>query len=269
VTPWPYDVTAEFYDLDMGLNAPAGSVAWYLAEATRAVVEVGGPVLELGCGTGRITLPLAASGLEVLAIDKSLPMLRVLQRRVAAAGLAERVHSAAMDMAKPGLGRRFAAVLCPYSAFGYLIDDGQRARMLAGVQAALAEGGVLLLDMFVPDPDVEARAADVLLPDYQRSLPPGPWGPAVSLARSKGLRPGTQPGLHHVVRHYRFLDAAGATLRELRTDSMQRSWRPADLVPLLEAAGFELLRACGDFCEGMPAEAPARTAAFVARPVAT
>jgi len=72
-----YDAIAELYDEDMGASAPAGDVEFYLAKAR----ETSGRTLELGCGTGRITLPLAAAGCEVIGADRSLAMLGVLRRK--------------------------------------------------------------------------------------------------------------------------------------------------------------------------------------------
>lgn len=260
-----YDLTAELYDGDMGLNAPERSVDWYLAEASHAVAALAGPVLELGCGTGRVTLPLAAAGLDVVGVDRSLPMLAVLSRKLAMGGLRGAVWPVVMDMARLGLRGRFATVLCPYSAFGYLVDDGLRGRMLQGVRALLADGGPLLLDAFVPDPELEARALSGEVTDYQRELPPGLWAPAASLVRSKRLFLDPRPGVRRVRRRYRFLDAGGRLVRELQTDSVQRVYGPGELASVLEAAGFTVGATCPDFDAGQLSSASARTVALVAR----
>jgi len=59
---WPYDLIADFYDEDMGRNNDGRDVAWYVGQAKRAAAAHRLPVLELGSGTGRITLPLAQAG---------------------------------------------------------------------------------------------------------------------------------------------------------------------------------------------------------------
>lgn len=265
---WPYDLIAAFYDEDMGRNTDARDVAWYVAQAGAAARAAGGaPVVELGCGTGRVTLPLAAAGLEIVAADRSAPMIGELARKAAAAGLAHRIAPVVLDMGRPALAGRFAAVLCPYSAFGYLIEDEDRGRLLDWVRAALLPGGVFLLDMFVPDPTVERLPEGTEIHDYRRPLPPdGRWAPATALARSKRLSRDARPGVNRIERHYRFLDEAGHTLRAVRTESLQRPYPPDALLAVLREAGFADLRACGDFQPDVPAGAPARMTAVIAQP---
>jgi len=265
MTTWPYDLTAEFYDQDMGLSAPVRSVDWYLAEAARVTGDLDGPVLDLGCGTGRIALPMAAAGMHVLAVDRSQPMLDAMMRKSSAWPARGAVWPVAMDMARLGLRGRFAVVICAFSSFAYLVDDDDRARMLASVTAALAEGGRLLMDMYIPDPELEARARAAELPDYIRRLPEGPWAPAVTLVRSRRLLAGEKPCIRRWRRRYRFLDATGRLVRELQTESVQRALHVDELMSVLTAAGFEICDLCGDFESGVAAAAPARTVAIVAR----
>jgi SAM-dependent methyltransferase len=260
--PWPYDLTAEFYDEDMGRNAGSSDVAWYVAAATFAAD--GGQVLELGCGTGRVTLPLAA-GLDVVAIDRSPPMLRRLVQKAEALGLAGRIKTAVADMSRLCLDMQFGAILCPYSAFGYLIEPEDRDRMLATVRGALSPGGVFLLDMFIPDPALEGLPDDVEIQDFRRPLPPGPWNPAVTFARSKRLARDIRPGINRVERRYRFFDDGDRLVREIRTESFQRPYSPEALAAVLADAGFGQVSMCGDFEAATVAKSPARTAAITAR----
>jgi SAM-dependent methyltransferase len=261
---WPYDLTAEFYDEDMGRNNDGRDIAWYVALARAAAP---GPILELGCGTGRVTLPLAQTGRSIVAADYSMPMLRVLGQKAAAAHLSERIEPLAMDMGRWSLAGRFAAIFCPFSAFTYLVDDDDRARMLAGVRACLAHGGVFALDVFVPDARLNALNDGARIDDYQRALPER-WRPATTLTRSKRLtrdvRPGVRPAVNRIARHYRFLDAQGEVLREVDTESLQRPYAPEDLLSTLTAAGFADLQACGDFDAARVAAGPMRTIAVTA-----
>jgi SAM-dependent methyltransferase len=264
VTSWPYDVTAEFYDQDMGRNTDGRDVAWYVAEAGQAVAALGGSVVELGCGTGRVTLPLAAQGLRVIAMDRSVPMLRVLVRKAVAAGLRRHIQPVAADMSRAGLAPRFAAVLCPYSAFGYLIEVDDRTRMLAGVRDSLVPGGVFLLDMFIPDPALDRVPDGAEIHDYHWALPPGPWAPAVALARSKRLSR-LRSGVNRIERCYRFLDGAGGLVREVWTQSDVRLYTSEALQAVLTEAGFTGQRVYGDFNDALSAAWPARVTAVAAR----
>jgi SAM-dependent methyltransferase len=262
---WPYDLTAEFYDEDMGRNNDGRDIAWYVG---LAITAPGSTILELGSGTGRVTLPLAQAGFTVVAVDCSVPMLRVLADKSAAAQMTQRIAPLAMDMGKWSIATpysaRFAAILCPFSAFTYLVDDDDRTRMLAGVRACLAPGGVLALDTFIPDVRLDALNDGTRIEDYRRALPER-WRPAVTLARSKRLTHNVRPGINRIQRQYRFLDAQGAVLREVETESFQRPYAPAELLATLTAAGFTDLQTCGDFDAATPARAPARTIAVVAR----
>jgi SAM-dependent methyltransferase len=263
--PWPYDLIAAFYDEDMGRNAGEAGLRWYRGEAGRAVGAAGGPLLELAAGTGRLTLPLAGDGHRVVALDRSPPMLNELVRKAAAAGLGGRVLPVATDMAAAGLSGRFAAVLCPFSAFGYLVEPDARAAMLSAVRGWLRPGGPLLLDMFIPDPGLAGGTGGAEITDYERPLPAGPWAPAVRLRRFKRIDPTGQPGVNRIRRRYQFLDAAGAMLREVRTESRQCVHEPGALLAVLRAAGFGEIDACGDFVAGKPPVWPARVLAVAAR----
>jgi len=221
----------------------------------------------MGCGTGRVTLALAGEGLRVIAMDRSIPMLRVLLRKAVAAGLDRHIRPVAANMSRPGLASRFAAILCPYSAFGYLIEPDERSRMLAGVRDNLAPGGVLLLDMFIPDPALDRMADGAEIHDYHRSLPPGPWAPAVTLVRSKRLTR-LRSGVNRIERRYRFFDVTGVLVREIWTQSTVRIYSSEALQAALREAGFADQRVCGDFSEMLPAALPARVTTVAARLVA-
>src|SRR5262249_60127441 len=90
-----------------------GSVRGDIDGYRRLARESGGPVLELGAGTGRITIPVAQDGLHVDAVDRDSGMLDVLRRKTAAlpAEVAERITISEADMRSVQLDRRFALVI--------------------------------------------------------------------------------------------------------------------------------------------------------------
>jgi SAM-dependent methyltransferase len=102
------------YDALVGDGGPlAGDVAFYLDCAGR----FGGPVLELGVGTGRVLVPVAKAGYEVVGVDLSPAMLQMARANVRKEpGIAGRVQLIEADMRDVSLGRRFALVLVPARA---------------------------------------------------------------------------------------------------------------------------------------------------------
>lgn len=104
----------------------------------------GGPVLELGCGTGRVLLPLAAEGFEVTGIDRSPAMLGAARDRLQAAGLKAALHEG--DMRDFDLPQRFSLIIIPYCSVIYLLEEEDRRRSLRAVRRHLATGGLLAFD---------------------------------------------------------------------------------------------------------------------------
>ena len=143
-----FDRFAPFYDLEFGEFAD--DLALYLGFAARA----GGPVLELGCGTGRILLALAGAGYRVTGVDLSPAMLAVARAKVSAAGLAGSVALVEDDIRRlDRLGdARFALAFSAINSFLHLETRADQEATLAAARARLLPGGLLILDLFPPDP---------------------------------------------------------------------------------------------------------------------
>jgi SAM-dependent methyltransferase len=130
-------------------------VRFYVEEA----VGSGGPVLEYGCGNGRIALPTARAGVETWGLDLSAPMLADLRARLASEprDVRARVHVRRGRMESARLRQRFALVTCPFNGLLHLYDFRLFHAFLQRVRAHLAPGGRFLFDVSVPDPDELAR----------------------------------------------------------------------------------------------------------------
>jgi SAM-dependent methyltransferase len=107
-----------------------------------------GPALELGIGTGRVALPLAAAGIAVVGIDASPRMLERLRAKPGGRDLPVAVGELA-DVA--AAGATFGLVFVVYNTFFLLRSQDEQVRCFANVAAALRPGGLFVLEAFVPD----------------------------------------------------------------------------------------------------------------------
>jgi SAM-dependent methyltransferase len=140
---------SDYYDESPVVQRRLQDVAFY-RDAAR---EYGDPVLELGCGTGRVTMALAEAGKRVTGLDLSERMLeRAVSKRAALrVEPRERVHLIQGDMAQFDLGEKFRLVIIPFRAFHHLLEVRQQMDCLECVRKHLMPGGRLVLDVFQTD----------------------------------------------------------------------------------------------------------------------
>ncbi|HEU4449173.1 MAG TPA: methyltransferase domain-containing protein [Gaiellaceae bacterium] len=145
-----YDAIAELYDL--WSRSVTEDVGFYVAEARKA----GGPVVELGVGTGRIAVPVAEAGVPVIGVDSSAGMLEVCRRRAAAVGVERLLELRLGDLRAPPVDERVRLVLSPFRALLHLPTDADRRAALAAALRLLVPGGRFVFDVFAPSrEDVE------------------------------------------------------------------------------------------------------------------
>ena len=127
-----------------------------------AAKDSGGPVLELGCGTGRILIPTARAGIEIVGLDLSPPMLEVCRARLSeeAPDVQSRVQLLEADMRRFDLSRTFKLITTPFRSFQHLITVEDQRACLASVHLHLTEDGHFILDVF--NPSLEALTSDNL-----------------------------------------------------------------------------------------------------------
>ncbi len=114
--------------------------------------EWGDPVLELGCGTGRMLVPLAAAGHTLTGVDISSALLAIAQRKLDAEDLEERVTLVQSDMRDFALDERnFQFAFCTSNTLMHLTTQQEQLACLRSVHAHLADDGLLLIDLFNPD----------------------------------------------------------------------------------------------------------------------
>lgn len=224
-----------------------------------ASVAESGPILELGCGTGRVLLPLARAGFEITGLDLSAAMLERCRAalRSEPPKVRDRVRLVAADMTSFELGRRYATITCPFGGFQQLRTVDEQLACLARCRAHLLPQGRLVLDLPNPDPapsgyardeasDGEATAQLVDWTDGRRIR----WWMTVT-----GYDHAHQCSECTVT--YEIVDADGATRRLSETLVLRYIFR-YELEHLLVRAGFRVVALYGDydgsaFGDGSPA----------------
>jgi SAM-dependent methyltransferase len=141
-----FESYARFYDLDYaGHDA---DLQLYQQFADRC----GSPILELGCGTGRLVVPLALQGHTVTGVDNSPAMLDLARQAVDSAGVGERVTLVEQDMRSLELETGFNLAIAATNTFMHLLALDDQLDALAAVRRHLAPDGLLILDLLNPDP---------------------------------------------------------------------------------------------------------------------
>ena len=139
-----YDAIAHLYD--PWSRSVTEDVPFYVEEARRS----GGPVVELGVGTGRIAVPIAADGIRVIGVDSSQGMLDVCAEHAALAGVGALLDLRVGDLREPPVRKRVPLVISPFRSLLHMHTDQDRRRALRAARRLLAPGGRFVFDVFAP-----------------------------------------------------------------------------------------------------------------------
>ena len=237
-----YDsVIADFYDASPVVAGRMQDVHFYVSAAR----EFGAPVLELGCGTGRILVPLARAGFRVTGVDISEKMLqRAEQKRAALSGRdRELIRLVCGDMTSFDLGGQFPLIIIPFRAFQHLITVDEQLRCLACTRRHLSKGGRLIIDFFQTD---APRMHD---PDFLREHTIADYGMdggrQVHLTeRVVAFRRAEQ--CNDVEMAFDVTDAAGRHSRSVFAFTIRYFFR-YEVQHLLARSGFRVVSEFGDF----------------------
>jgi SAM-dependent methyltransferase len=203
-------------------------------------------ILELACGTGRLTLPLARTGAAVVGLDFSAPFLARAGEHLAAAEPGLDVQFVEADMREPQVAGPFDLVVVAFNSLAYLHTAEDQLAALRAAQALLAPGGTFAFDLVMPRFDFLAEAA--------ASCP---------VVRIDADFPVPEQGLRRMIRHFAdSYDAATQTLHSTNTYMLQHDdgriehrlndvdWHiyfPRELEALLMAAGLQVRERYGSY----------------------
>jgi SAM-dependent methyltransferase len=216
-----------------------------------------GPVLELGCGSGRVCLSLAEAGFHVTGVDSSREMLALASRRAAEQGLLDNVRLEQIDVRQMAFPAQFALALYPLNGFMHLLTvDDQRAA-LHNACRALLPGGILVIDLSNPYAIINPQSDGQLL--LRRRFRGSQGDAAVSYAV-------TQTDLaeqrQRMTLLYEEIDGQGI-VRRTTVDTVLRFVYRFEMVHLLERAGLAVDAVYGSY-DLDPYEADSDLMLFVA-----
>jgi SAM-dependent methyltransferase len=252
---------AEFYDhLDVYVNRD--DVDFFVAEA----VAARGPVLEIGCGTGRVLLPCARAGAPIWGLDTSDSMLARCRQKLESepADARNRVTLQQGDMRDFHFDTPFQLVTIPFRPFQHLVTVDEQLACLGSIHRALADGGRLILDLFNPSLPI--------LVDESR-LSEQPSGEPFTLPDGRRVERTERVTKRDYMRQVVGVDLIFYVThpdgrRERLVQSIQMRYLfHFEVEHLLVRAGFEIVAAYGDY-KRTPLEAgPPRELVYVARKV--
>jgi ubiquinone/menaquinone biosynthesis C-methylase UbiE len=240
-------INAETYD--MRTETPPGEIEFYIARARAS----GGPVLELACGTGRVTWPVARAGMAIVGLDLELAMLEQAQRKgdQEAPEIRASARFVRGDMTDFNLGQTFGLVVIPFRAFLMLLTIEQQRAALGCARRHLRPGGTLIIDVF--DPLYDSLSEKQFIPRREIPSMRNPvTGHTVSVTVVGRVNNHLQ---QRITEHWRFREVAddGRVLRE-EVELLELRWIfRYEMRHLLALSGFAVVEEFSDYLGAPPA----------------
>jgi len=233
----PYEQIAELYDLEHADFRADVDLLLSFADI------VGDPILEMGCGTGRVLIPLAQAGYDVTGIDRSRSMLKRAEFAALGSGVAERITLGELDMvdAARAPGGPFGLVIFSLNALMQLPTPALQIAALEAAFAALDPKGQLVIDTLNPTPLhlAQLESGQILEGSWTR-----PDGTAIDKWSHRRIHPAEQ--LIETTIWYDQISQEG-TVQRTRSQFTLRYVHAAELELMLRLAGFSETRRYGSY----------------------
>jgi ubiquinone/menaquinone biosynthesis C-methylase UbiE len=156
-----YDIFAPYYDL---MHRYVKDISFYVKEAKKAK----GKVLEIACGTGRLTIPIAKAGVDITGLDYSKDMLAVLRKKIK--GMKNKPKIKYGDMRTFKLKDRFNLIFVPFNSFLYLKTQEDQLKALKNFKKHLKKGGKLIVNIFFPNMELILKKNNKLIREKSKDF---------------------------------------------------------------------------------------------------
>jgi len=207
----------------------------------------GGPVLEIGVGTGRIALPLAKKGLDIVGIDLNKPMLEVAERKAReVAPLAGSLRLIEADMRDFQLDQKFPVVTIPARTLLLATTEADQETTLCNAARHLEKDGTLAFNLFYPDPEMLADDPDE---EFLLEVVEKPDGGRYVLTARNHFD--TESQINNGVQIAEELDEKGDAITREELAVVVRYLYPEQVIELCDRVGLSVIEMWGDF-EGTP-----------------
>ena len=227
-------------------------IPFYVEEARRATLtnphplaksaeRMGAPVLELACGTGRLTIPIAQSAMEIVGLDLSPSMLAHARRKAEAAGVA--IEFVEGDCRSFDLGRKFALIFMAFNSMQHLHDYASLSALFANVRKHLAENGRFVFDVFNPKIEILARSSGDRRLEREYEDPEGRG----KMAFEHSMNYDDASQVSHIQCYFVRRGANGEEVEVREEELHLRSFFPQELDLLVRSQGFEIVEKFGNF----------------------
>ena len=203
--------------------------------------RMGHPVLELACGTGRLTIPIAQSGVEIVGLDLSASMLAHARTKAKAAGV--EIEFVEGDCRSFDLGRKFGLIFMAFNSMQHLHDYASLAALFANVRKHLAEDGRFVFDVFNPKLEILARSSEDRRLEREYQDPEG----SGTMAFEHNATYDDASQVSHIQCHFVRRGANGEEVEVREEELHLRSFFPQELDLLVRSQGFEIVEKFGNF----------------------
>jgi SAM-dependent methyltransferase len=230
-----YDILAPFYDVEHAHFVDDVDLYQNYAELC------GGSLLELGCGSGRLLLPLARAGYTITGVDTSASMLALARGYVQEAKLASRVTLVQQDMRTLQLDRRFGLAFVALGSFAHLTSRKAQQEALASIRAHLTVSGTFILDIS----NADARYMEGL---SGQLLHQGTWPREDGSMLTHMISPAASTTRHFIeLTHFYDQHVQGGQVNRTVITTRLYLFERSEMELLLEQAGFVIKDVFGDY----------------------